>query len=152
MNASDLREQIEIELGRMAATLAEISSLQDDLRDRVPSHREKAAAGAFLSQLYGGLENILVRVCKCCGVAIPGGDEWHAELFKKFCDPPQSGLPLLFDKGLEDAVSPYRRFRHLFTHTYGILLDWDKMREGVAKAKDVFDKFVVRVRAYLQTL
>jgi hypothetical protein len=151
MNVTDLREQMEIELEKISATLAEIHSLKNDLQSRSPTIREKTAAGAFLGQLYTGLENILLRICKYRGVALPTGDEWHIELFRKFCEPPQSGLPLLFDKKLEDAIAPYRRFRHLFAHTYGVLLDWERMRDGVTSAHDVFTEFAHRVRAYLRT-
>jgi len=152
MSASDLREQVEIELERMSRTLAEITSLQADLKGREPTQREKTAAGAFLCQLYTGVENILLRICKYYGVGLPAGEDWHLELVIKFCDPPQSGLPMLLDKKLELALDAYRRFRHFFAHTYGILLDWDRMRDGFAGAGALFSAIAAHVRDYLTKL
>ena len=152
MNVTDLREQVEIEPEKISATLAEVHSLTKELESRSPTVREKTAAGAFLSQLYAGLENIVLRICKYRGVSLPTGDEWHTELFRKFCDPPHSDIPPLFDKQLEEAIAPYRRFRHLFAHTYGVSLDWEKMRDGVTSAHDGFTEFAHRLRAYLRTL
>jgi len=152
MSATDLRQQVEIELERMSRTLGEIASLQADLKGREPTQREKTAAGAFLCQLYTGVENILLRICKHRGVDLPTGEDWHLELVTKFCDPPQPGLPMLLDKKLELALDAYRRFRHFFAHTYGILLEWDRMGDGVIGAQAVFSEFAARVREYLTTL
>lgn len=150
MNADDLREEIEIELENMAATLAEIEALARLVVEREPTNIEKAAAGAFLGQLYNGLENIMKRICRHLGQAIPEGPKWHEELFRMFCEPAQEGLPVLFSPALEQALESYRRFRHLFVHGYAVLLDWPRMKAGVEQAPQVFGEVFALLRAYLQ--
>ena len=80
----------------------------------------------------------------------PQGDTWHLELFERFCEPAQPPIPLLFDKELESAIDPFRRFRHVVHHGYSFQLDWDRMHEGMQKVRSVFERFRAPVEAYLQ--
>lgn len=88
MSISVLREEISIELEMMGTVVAEAVSLLNDIADgQEPSVREKTAAAAFLAQFYGRIENILKRIHRYHGVALPTGDSWHIEIFKRFCNP-----------------------------------------------------------------
>lgn len=87
MKDSTLREEISIELELIESTLRELSSLRNDAVKREPTIREKTAAAAFLAQFYGGIENILKRICRFHAVPVPTGDTWHIDLFKRFCAP-----------------------------------------------------------------
>lgn len=74
------------------------------------------------------------------------------DLFKCFCVPAHAPLPELFDESLATSLSPYRRFRHVVFHSYGFQLEWERMREGIEKAEDVFAKFKANLFHYLQNL
>ena len=87
MTLSELREEISIELEMMGSVVSESVSLLNDLADREPTVREKTAAAAFLAQFYGGIENILKRIHRYHGIALPVGDSWHIDIFKRFCSP-----------------------------------------------------------------
>lgn len=152
MKSDDLKEEINIEIESIESILKELSSLCDDLADREPTTREKAAAAAFLSQFYNGIENILKRISKFHSVSLPLGDTWHMDLFKRFCVPPHAPLPELFDESLATSLAPYRRFRHVVFHSYGFQLEWDRMKEGIEKAEDVFAKLRANLLNYLQSL
>ncbi len=84
MTPEELREEIAVELQAIEATVAELMALSRDLTDRSPTVREKTAAAAFLAQFYGGVENILKRICAYHSVPLPTGDTWHVELFQRF--------------------------------------------------------------------
>jgi len=152
MNREKLRDEIEIELERMEATVSELTALSQRLGSGEPSNLEKAGAGACLAQFYGGVERILVRICKHHGVQEPSGADWHEALFRMFCQPPAKGLPVLFDQAMESLLAPYRRFGHVFRHGYGILLDWDRMKPGIESVEKVFREFAKRARDYLDSL
>lgn len=152
MKASTLREEISIELELIESTLRELSSLRNDVVKREPTVREKTAAAAFLAQFYGGIENILKRICHFHAVAIPTGDTWHIDLFKRFCEPGYKPLPGLFNESLSSAIAPFRKFRHVVYHGYGFQLDWDRMQEGMASVDNVYAQFKVRLLEYLQPL
>lgn len=152
MTADELREEINIELELIEDTMRELSSLRKDVGTREPSIREKAAAAAFMAQFYGGVENILKRICRFHAVPVPAGDTWHADLFKRFCTPSQEPLPALFDDSLAASMSAFRKFRHVVYHGYGFQLDWSRMKEGMASIDDTFRRFESRLNGYLRTL
>ena len=64
MDADNLREQIEIELERMTETLAELEEIRRLASEQPLTKVERTAAATFLGQLYGGLENVMKRICR----------------------------------------------------------------------------------------
>jgi hypothetical protein len=152
MTAQELRKQIDIELDLIETTLKELSDLRNDIADREPAVREKAAAAAFIAQFYGGIENILKRISYFCNVPLPVGNTWHIDLFKRFCEPSQEPLPALFDESLATAMASFRKFRHVVYHGYGFQLDWDRMKEGSDAINEVYSRFKVNLLAYLDKL
>jgi len=152
MTADDIRIEIEIELEHLAAIAREIEELRRNLAGREPGNVEKAAAGAFLCQFYGGFENILSRICKFHGLPLPEGPQWHKTLLQWFCNPPREGLPLLFDKLMESDMEEYRRFRHLFIHGYSILLEWSRMEAGVENVPGLYLRLSSRIRKAAENL
>lgn len=152
MDTDSIREEIEIELESMAATLTELEKIQQLASRRSLTEIERTAAGAFLGQLYGGLENVMKRICRHAGIMPPRGPTWHADLLRMFCPPGARGLPLLFDDELAQTLEGYRRFRHLFVHGYGVLLDWPRMKDGVGQASHVFGRVFSAFRRYVESL
>jgi hypothetical protein len=152
MTAKELREEINIELELIEAILAELVALSKDVSSREPTVREKTAAAAFMSQFYGGVENILKRISHYYSVPLPTGDAWHIDLFKRFCAPSDGVLPVLLNESLSKAMAPYRKFRHLFIHGYGFQIDWNRMQEGIKNIEDIFSEFKHRLSEYMQSL
>lgn len=152
MKLSDLREEIEIEIELMEATVKELVSLRLDVAEGIPTVREKTAAAAFLAQFYGGIENILKRIYRFYNVPLPTGDTWHVDLFKQLCEPPKPPLPCLFDQTISSDLAPFRKFRHVIYHGYGFQLDWDRIRPGIEGIEEIFRRFKSIVYSYLQAL
>jgi hypothetical protein len=152
MTVDDLREEINIELESIVATLQELASLRSDVEGREPTVREKTAAASFMAQFYSGIENILKRISRFHSVSLPKGETWHIELFKRFCKPAYKNLPVLFEETLSVAISPYRKFRHVVLHGYGFQLDWNRMKEGLENIEGVFLRFKEKLLDYLQKL
>ncbi|MEW6606123.1 MAG: hypothetical protein AB1414_01545 [bacterium] len=152
MNLSDIREEIEIEMELVEATIKELLSLRQDVSKRNPTVREKTAAATFLAQCYTGIENILKRICKFYEVPLPTGTTWHVDLFNYFCESPKIPLPCLFDSSFATALIPFRKFRHVVFHGYGFQLEWKQMQEGIERIEDIFYHFRTIIYSYLQTL
>lgn len=152
MTLSELREEISIELEMMENTVHEAVSLLNDLSMREPTVREKTAAGAFLAQFYGGIENILKRVHRYHGIPMPTGDTWHTEIFKRFCNPAYPPFPVLFDDSLAADLSPFRKFRHVVYHGYGFQFDWARLQEGLGMVEKVYSRFVSSITEYTARL
>ncbi|HNQ90669.1 MAG TPA: hypothetical protein PKM73_18800 [Verrucomicrobiota bacterium] len=152
MTADELRSEIAVELGALRQIVQELEALRRDLAGRTPTVRERTAAAAFLAQFYGGIENILKRLNRHHGVALPTGDNWHFDLFRRFCPPGQPPLPTLFDDALARQLGAFRRFRHVVHHGYGFQIEWDRMREGVEQVGGVLESVHSRVEAHLKAL
>lgn len=145
MNLDVLREEIGIQLELMDATVREIEALRVDLASRRPTVRETAATAAFMADFYTGIENILKRISRCYGVPMPTGDDWHVELFNRFCDPGFQGLPQIFDTEQKKSLAKYRQFRHVIHHGYAMQLDWERMVEGVSGVQTAYAGFKARL-------
>ncbi|MBI2928431.1 MAG: hypothetical protein HYY24_22405 [Verrucomicrobia bacterium] len=83
---------------------------------------------------------------------MPTGDNWHVDLFKRFCDPPQEPLPALCDAALAARLGAFRKFRHVVHHGYGFQLEWERMVEGVNSVDQVLCELKARLQAHLATL
>jgi hypothetical protein len=152
MKPEELREEVSIELEAIESILQELSALRKDVAEREPTVREKTAAATFMAQVYGGIENILKRICYFNSIPLPTGDTWHTDLFKRFCVPAYKSLPPLFDESLALAMAPYRKFRHVVYHGYGFQLDWDRMKEGIENIDDIYLQFKSKLSDYLRLL
>ena len=152
MTAEELRAEIAIEFDSLQQVVSELEALRRDVAGREPSVREKTAAAAFLAQFYSGIENVLKRLSRFHGVMLPVGENWHFDLFKRFCPPGQPPLPTLFDASLALQLGPFRRFRHVVHHGYGFQIEWDRMREGLDQVNAIRAVFHDRVGAHLDRL
>jgi len=150
MTLDELREEISIELEYLEQIVYESISLLNDLYDKEPTLREKTAAASFLAQFYGGVENILKRIHRYNNIPLPTGDNWHADIFKRFCSPSYLPFTALFDESLALDLLPFRKFRHVVFHGYGFQLDWQRMKEGMQQITDVHSRFVISVQKYLR--
>jgi hypothetical protein len=151
MTIEELREEIEIETELIEAVLEELESLSQDVAHRKPTVRETTAAAAFLAQFYCGVENILKRISLFYSRPLPSGDNWHSDLFQRFCEPTEPPMPLLFDHSLAMAMAPYRKFRHVAFHSYGIQMDWSRMEAGISGIGEVFRRFRMNLESFLAT-
>jgi hypothetical protein len=152
LTPADLWEDVAVELEAMEATVQELVALQADVAERDPTVREQTAAAAFLAHFYNGVENILKRLSHYHNVPLPTGETWHVDLFRRFCSPPHPPLPVLFDESLEATLAPYRRFRHVAFHSYGVQLEWSRMAEGVARIDNVFSQIKAKLDDYLRMI
>jgi hypothetical protein len=152
MNVPEVNKDVRLQLERMEIVVAELEALQRDVRGRQPTLREKTAAGSFLAQFYGGVENVLRRISIYEGAGVPEGDRWHAELFGRFCNPADSGLPALFDAELASDMTSYRGFRHVVRSGYSLDLDWERMNEGIHRIGGVFSRFASNVQRHLASI
>ena len=152
MTTEELREEISIELELMATMAKEVCLLLNDLSGREPTIREKTAGAAFIAQFYGGIENILKRIHRYYGIPMPVGDSWHIEIFRRFCNPAFSTLPLLFDDSLAANLAPFRKFRHVVHHGYGFQLEWERMKDGLLAVENVHGRLVTILTDYMLKL
>lgn len=152
MSTAELRAEVAVEFEHLDRVVEELVALRRDVDEREPTLREMVAAGAFLTQFYTGIENLLKRISKHEGVSLPEGRGWHVELFRRFCTPSTHGLPALFDEELRREMRRFRGFRHVARTSYGTELDWAKVAVGIDRVAPAFAQFRTAINEYLDTL
>ncbi|MBM4087089.1 MAG: hypothetical protein FJ272_20055 [Planctomycetes bacterium] len=152
MNAEELRDQVRGELELMSRTVSEIERALEAIGDNTPTVFQRAGFGALLMNLYKGIENTLMRIARFEGMALPTGDRWHVEFFRRFTEAFPTNKPALFDAMDQQTFRPYRDFRHVMVHGYGVVLKWELMRDLVVGAPAAFDRFRRRIDEYLAAL
>jgi hypothetical protein len=152
VKVAELQEEVAVELALLEATVSEAVALMRDVGLGEATVRERTAAAAFLAQFYGGVENILKRLCRFHGVALPVGETWHVDLLRYFSPPPVDALPMLFEGPIAVAFTGYRKFRHVVHHGYGFHLDWSRVREGIEGLETASLAFRQRLDEHLSRL
>lgn len=151
MKIDELSDQVYAEFASMDMIMAEIAQLEPVLKAGDCSTRNKAAASAFLSQCYTGVENILKRILVYCGAKRPTGSDWHIELIKLFGtgSRPKTTIPELFSEELFHELSGLRRLRHFVMHGYSFSLDREILFDAVCRIGKLIDSFQKPVKQYI---
>ena len=91
--------------------------------------------GAYLQNIYTGMENILKQILVHRKIPIPNTSTWHKDLLNLAVE------HKVITKGTADKVGKYLFFRHFFAHTYGFLLDEAKLEPLVNNLPDTYSEF-----------
>ncbi|MDD2717308.1 MAG: hypothetical protein PHW04_15575 [Candidatus Wallbacteria bacterium] len=111
-------ENVEISLGNLSKALGKSPKTVIEL----------AAIATFLHNIYNGIENILKQTLKDQGREIAAGQSWHRELLLASVE---KGI---IAEALCGELFKYLGFRHFFVHSYGFMLQEDKV---IVLAEDI---------------
>lgn len=152
MTLDELREDLAIEFARMDDTLEEIRLILLKEQSSSVSRSEVTAGGTYLAQCYSGIENVFKRIAKYCGVPLPSGSFWHAELVGMFKDGEghDTRLPVLADTGLFPLLTTLRKFRHTVAHGYSVAFDKDTVLGTLRLADNTIRTFKQLVYAFVE--
>jgi uncharacterized protein YutE (UPF0331/DUF86 family) len=135
-----LIEEVSIEKGFITQTLQVIK----DAKHRFPQTPvELSAIGAGLHQVYSGMENILKRILKFKGVAVPALSSSHKDLLTL------SVQENIISENLSDQLDSYRGFRHFFIHGYGVMLNDEELNPLAEEVETVWQNFINEITYYL---
>ena len=102
--------------------------------------------GAYLQNIYTGMENILKQILVHRNIPIPDTPTWHKDLLNLAVE------HKVITKGTADKVGKYLFFRHFFAHTYGFLLDEAKLEPLVNDLPDTYSKFRMEIDCCLAAI
>lgn len=144
-----LKAEIESDLNDLATVVREIRETAAALPSQEePSHRDKAALGAFVHSFYNGVENVLKRLAQEVDRSVPGGEGWHQALLRRMTTAVSGVRPAVLRREMAASLEPYLGFRHFFRHSYTFELDWEKLRPLVERVEEVFEGFKGDVEAF----
>ncbi len=126
--SQSLKEDIQDQLASLARIAEEAKQLLHRLPGE-PTFVEIRAAGSIVHDFYSGVERIFERIAVTLGPGLPvAGPGWHTVLLQSMETPAQGIRPAVIDHDLARQLLDYLRFRHLFRHSYGYELQWEKLR------------------------
>lgn len=146
-----LRQDIADELANLGRIIDEAGALLQRLPP-TPTFIEISAAGKLVHDFYNGVERIFERIAVRLGPGLPTGLGGHTLLLRGMESAVEGIRPALIDHALALRLLDYLRFRHLFRHTYGYELQWDKIRLLVHGLEETLAEFRRQVERFLTAL
>lgn len=116
-----------------------LDNLKDAMARKEKSIVEWAAVGAFLQNIYNGVENILKQILSEKNIEIPKSDTWHKDLVNLSVS---SGV---ISEQLSDRLYEYLTFRHFFVHAYGFMLEESHLKDLASNIQDVWSQFILEI-------
>lgn len=149
-----LENQIKFEFDNLERITQELDNFLDELSERLPNTIELSGIGGHLHSFYMGIEKIFERIAVTLNGGLPAGESWHTLLLREMEGEIPNVRPAVIDHELALRLLEYLRFRHLFRHTYGYELRWEKCRplaEDASKTlviiKEQISQFLRKVEA-----
>ena len=96
-------------------------------RLQTPDIYDTLAAGSLLQTYYNGLENIFKMINSNLDKTPLVGQSTHTELLMLMFQKTEKRNPV-FAETLKDDLKNYLGFRHVFRHSYGYKIVWDKVK------------------------
>lgn len=91
-----------------------------------PDFFDLNAAGSILHSFYNGLESIFKLIHKATDETPLTSTMWHSELFHSMFKETEKRKSVM-SQDLEESLKEYLGFRHVFRHSYGYELDWERL-------------------------
>lgn len=146
-----LHVEVEAEMRTLERLVQRVGrSLKDTPAE--PSEVEVQGIAKYVHDFYNGVERIFERIAARVDHDLPPGPSWHTLLLQRMTLPFATVRPAVIDRSLEVALVEYLRFRHLFRHTYGYDLDWERVHALSQALPDVADALRTQLSAFLSAL
>jgi uncharacterized protein YutE (UPF0331/DUF86 family) len=140
---ASVKEKVRAEMENIAKVLVELEKVKDR------PDKELAVLvgmGAFLQNIYTGMENILKQLLQHEKVPVPGTPTWHRDLLNLAAE---RGF---ITRGIAEQMGRYLSFRHFFTHAYGFLIEEVKLKPLIRDISHVYSEFKREIDNYLSKL
>lgn len=151
----DPKEALKLEIAGELTNLARIIDESKLLLQKLlpePTSIELRAAGSLVHDFYNGVERIFERIAVRLGPGLPAGPGWHTLLLRSMESDVEGIRPAVIDHQLALRLVDYLRFRHLFRHSYGYELEWDKLQPLVERFEETLGRLRQQLEQFLKTL
>jgi len=119
-----------------------LNNLKDARARKEKSVIELAAIGAFLHNIYSGIENILKQILNTKDIKVPKTDTWHKDLLSL-----SVGRGIISER-LSDRLYEYLTFRHFFVHAYGFMLEEIHLEDLANNIPEVWSEFLLEIENF----
>jgi len=140
---ANIREKIDAEMENIKTVLDEL----EIVKDRPDKERVVIVGmGAYLQDVYMGMENILKQLLLHKGIKIQHTPTWHKDLLNLSVEHD------FITRDTAEKIGKYLFFRHFFVHAYGFLLDEEKLKPLTDNISDVYSNFEKEIEKYLKMI
>ena len=126
---------INLEISKIDMLVDKSSLLLIKCRSIEPDFFDLNAVGSILHSFYNGLENIFKLIHKAFDGTPFTNTMWHSELFYSMFKETETRKPVLPNE-LSNTLKEYLGFRHVFRHSYGYELDWERLNPLFSNMND----------------
>ena len=137
---ASVKEKVYAEMENITTVLSELEKVKDK------PHKEMVVLvgiGAYLQNVYTGMENILKQLLLHKDISLPITPTWHKDLLNLSVE------HNFITKETADKMGKYLLFRHFFVHAYGFLLDEAKLEPLMNNVSGVYSEFKKEIDEYL---
>lgn len=111
---ASIKERIHAEMENITRILIELEKVKNRPNKELVV---LVGIGAYLQNIYTGMENILKQLLSHKNIPIPHTPTWHKDLLNLAIE------HNFITKETANKIGKYLFFRHFFTHAYGFLID-----------------------------
>lgn len=122
-----LNEKILLEISKIEDLVQKSSVLLEKTKIQEPDFIELNAIGSVLHSYYNGLESIFKLIYKSFDEKPLSSNLWHSELLQAMFSQSEKHSQILSSE-LLPYLKNYLGFRHVFRHSYGYELDWQRLK------------------------
>ena len=132
-------EKINLEISKIDILVDKSSLLLAKCNSAEPDFFDLNAIGSILHSFYNGLESIFKLIHKAADGNPLTSTMWHSELLYSMFEETTSRKVVL-QKELRDSLKDYLGFRHVFRHSYGYELSWEKLNPLFSEMPNIWQK------------
>lgn len=118
--------KINLEISKLDTLVNKSLLLLEKCKSQEPDFFDLNAIGSILHSFYNGMESIFKLINKAFDNKALTNTMWHSELFHSMFEKTTNRNPVL-PKELSNSLKEYLGFRHVFRHSYGYELDWERL-------------------------
>lgn len=140
---ANVNERVNAEMENISKILKELEKVKD-----LPNKELVilVGIGAFIQNIYNGIENILKQLILYKNEEIPKSDTWHKDLLNI------SIKHKILTNQTADNIGKYLVFRHFFTHSYGFLIDEEKLTPLMNDISNAYSLFKNEIDDFLSKI
>ncbi len=140
---ASVKEKVHAEMENITKVLIELEKVKDTPNKELVV---LVGIGAYLQNVYTGMENVLKQLLSHKNIPIPDTPTWHKDLLNLAAE------HNLITKEIADKIGKYLFFRHFFTHAYGFLIDEAKLKPLMDNIPDIYSEFKREIEKYLSKI
>ena len=144
-----IKAKIVFELSQIDTLLTKAEVLAKKCSIQAPDFIEISAVGATLHSYYNGLENIFVLIGKNIDNKTFSNQRWHKELLDSMFVATDKRKAVL-EENIHEQLLDYMSFRHVFRHSYGHSLDWERLNPLFSEVYQNWNSVKSNIQSFIE--